>query len=104
VTSFGVDLRLHARRLRTYSDGVLYLAEFYLPGRAAASGILYQARAGAALVARTGAEVLVVRAIVVPQDETCFVLYVADSADAVATAGALAGLSFDRVVPALAAP
>jgi hypothetical protein len=102
--SFGVDLRVHARRLRTYADIVLYLAEFYLPGSASVSGVVREARAGAAQVARTGAELRVIHAIFVPQDETCFVLYVASSAEEVTAAGARAGLSFDRVVPAFTAP
>jgi hypothetical protein len=43
-----------------------------------------------------------VRAIHVPSDESCFVLYTAASAAAVSAAGACADITFDRVVEAAA--
>jgi len=83
---------------------VLYLAEFYLPASASLAGLAAQARAGAQEAARTGADVRFVRAIFVPRDENCFALYQAGSVQAVTTAGALAGLVFDRIAEALIAP
>ena len=43
------------------------------------------------------------RAIFVPEDETCFFLYEAESADAVREATRLAGLSSVRITEALGA-
>jgi Protein of unknown function (DUF4242) len=87
-----------------YAARVLYLAEFYLPAGASLAGLAAQARAGAQEAARDGADVRFVRAIFVPRDENCFALYQAGSAQAVTTAGALAGLVFDRIAEALTAP
>jgi Protein of unknown function (DUF4242) len=83
---------------------MLYLAEFYLPAGASLTGVARQARAGAAQAARTGAQVRFIQAVFVPHDESCFALYQASSAEEVTAAGALAGLEYDRVVEALAAP
>ena len=85
-------------------QAVLYLAEFYLAGNISLAGVVRQARAGAAEAALAGVDVRFVRAIFAPQDETCFALYQADSAEDVTAAGARAGLVFDRVVEALAFP
>lgn len=83
---------------------MLYLAEFYLPADISLAGVARAARAGAAQAARTGAQVRFIRAVFVPQDESCFALYQASSAEEVTAAGALAGLEYDRVVKALTAP
>jgi len=83
---------------------MLYLAEFYLPGGASLAAVVRRARAGAAEAARAGAKACFVRAIFVPRDESCFVLYLAGSAEEVTAAGVLAGLEFDRVAEALASP
>jgi len=83
---------------------MLYLAEFYFPGGAALADVARLARAGAAEASRAGAQVRFVRAIFVPRDENCFALYQASSAQAVATAGTLAGLVFDRIAEALTVP
>jgi hypothetical protein len=80
---------------------VLYLAEFYLPGSVRPADVADLARAGAAQAAQAGADVSLVQVIVVPQDESCFAIYRAGSADAVTVAGTLAGLVFDRVVAAV---
>jgi hypothetical protein len=45
-----------------------------------------------------------VQAVFVPQDESCFALYRAESAGQVEAAGTLAGLVFDRIVPVLCEP
>jgi hypothetical protein len=82
-----------------------YLAEFYLPPR---DGVLAelagQASRGARLACAGGTGAEFVRLIYVPQDESCFALYLAGSAEAVTIAGRLAGITFDRVVAALIAP
>jgi hypothetical protein len=84
-------------QVAAYAALVLYLAEFYLPGGASLADVASRARAGAREAARTGTDVRFVRAIFVPRDENCFALYQASSAQAVTTAGALAGLVFDRI-------
>jgi Protein of unknown function (DUF4242) len=91
-------------RSPAYPARVFYLAEFYLPGGTSLAGIAARARAGAQDAARTGADVRFVRAIFVPRDENCFVLYQASSAQAVSTAGTLAGLVFDRIAEAVTVP
>ena len=80
---------------------MLYLAEFYLPGNPVPADVASRARAGAEQAARAGAQVRFVQAILVPQDETCFAIYRAQSPQQVTAAGHLAGLVFDRVVRAL---
>jgi hypothetical protein len=90
-------------RAPAYAARVLYLAEFYLPAGASVAGLAARARAGAQEAARAGRDVRFVRAIFVPRDENCFALYQASSAQAVTTAGAVAGLVFDRIAEALTA-
>jgi hypothetical protein len=79
---------------------VLYLAESYLPGCPALADLASRARAGAEQAGRAGARVRFLQVILVPQDETCFAIYQAQSAQQVTEAGRLAGLAFDRVVAA----
>ncbi|MGI9007649.1 MAG: hypothetical protein ACR2FU_15870 [Streptosporangiaceae bacterium] len=81
-----------------------YLAELYLPASTALAEVAGQARAGAEAAARTGARIRFLQAIFVPQDESCFVVYLASSPAEVSTAGSLAGLVFDRIVPAICEP
>jgi hypothetical protein len=81
-----------------------YLAEFYVPRQASVASILHQARAGVTVAARTGADVQLIGVILVPSDENCFALYLAGSAEEAATAGTLAGFTFDRVTEAQTAP
>jgi hypothetical protein len=79
---------------------MLYLAEFYLPGGVSSiSELACRARA-AAPPAGAGSAGLVL-AIHVPDDETCFALYDAQAADAVMSAGARAGIAFERVAAAI---
>ena len=80
---------------------MLYLAEFYLPAGTTLARVAQQARAGAQQAAGTGAGINFVEAIHLPQDESCFVLYRAHCAADVITAGALAGLAFDRITAAI---
>ena len=77
-----------------------YLAEFYLPGDVDLADLTRQARLAAEEVG-DGSAVRFRYAIHVPADESCFAVYDADSAEAVAAAGNLAGLTFDRVAEAV---
>ncbi len=60
------------------------------------------ARRAAEALTREGIEVRFLRSIFVPEDETCFYLYEAGSAQAVHEAAIRAGLAFDRVAEAVA--
>jgi uncharacterized protein DUF4242 len=62
-----------------------------------------RAQAAAEVLTREGTPVRYVRAIFVPEDEICFFLYEAGSADAVREAAARAGLGAERVTEALGA-
>ena len=79
-----------------------YLAELYL-SETDAGGLreaAARARAAADDLRRAGRRLRFVRVTFVPADETCFVVFAADTADAVAEAGRRAGLHFDRIVAA----
>ncbi len=80
-----------------------YLVETYMPRaqavNAAAAG--QRARAAARELSRLGACVSYVRTTLLPGDETCFHVFVADSEEAVAEACRRAGLGSPRIVPAL---
>lgn len=56
----------------------------------------------AARLRREGTPVRYLRSIFVPEDETCFLVYEAASADNVRRAARLAGLPSERVIEALA--
>jgi Protein of unknown function (DUF4242) len=56
-----------------------------------------RARAAAESLACSGTTVRLVRSIFVPDDETCFLLFEAESADAARAAMALAGLPCDEI-------
>jgi len=76
-----------------------YLAEFYLPEHEAdLADLARRARAGAREVSRRASAVTFVRAMYAAADESCFVVYEADTAGAVLAAGQAAGIAFDRVV------
>ena len=76
-----------------------YLVELYRSQTeavtAAADG--ERARVAAEVLTAFGRPVRLVRSFFVPDDETCFLLYEAESAGAVRTAMALAGLSCDEI-------
>jgi hypothetical protein len=58
------------------------------------------AQAASAELTREGTPVRYLRSIFVPEDETCFVLYEAESAAAVREAALRAGLRFERIAEA----
>ena len=60
-----------------------------------------RARAGAEAAAADGSIVRFVRSIFMPADDTCFLLYEADSPEAIHEAARRAGLPIERVVEAL---
>ena len=80
---------------------MLYLAEFYLPAGSALPAIALRAIAGAQQAASRGPSIAFMEAILLPQDETCFLLYQAQRSTDVTTAGSLAMLGFDRVTSAI---
>jgi hypothetical protein len=88
----------------TYGEAMSeFLVEAYLPRGAGQLGVpsaeqLFQT---AEELAAKGTSVRLVRSIFVPEEETCFHLYQADSIQAVAQAAALAGLSFERITEAV---
>jgi hypothetical protein len=59
------------------------------------------ARIAAEELSREGAPVRYVRAIFVPEDETCFYLYEADSAESVREAAQRAAIPFERIAEAV---
>jgi hypothetical protein len=63
----------------------------------AAADVGERARLAADAVRQDGPPVRLVRSIFVPDDETCFLLFEAVSVDAVRTAMARAGLTYDEV-------
>jgi len=85
------------------------MAEFLLEVYAAQSdsqgvdAAARRARAAAQALASEGPEVRYVRCIFVPDDETCFYVYEADSVETVHEVARRAGLPVDRVVEAWSA-
>jgi hypothetical protein len=79
-----------------------YLVELYVSraGSGGADGAAQRARSAAEAMAREGLPVRWLRAIFVPEDETCFYLFEAGSAELVRAVGERAGISFDRVLEA----
>lgn len=79
-----------------------FLVEQYIASTdAPAVGLAVErARRGAAAVSTEGSPVRCLRAIFVPEDETCLLLFEAESAGAVRAAALSAGLRADRVVAA----
>jgi hypothetical protein len=79
-----------------------YLVELYL-SRAGSNGLAAateRARSAAEAMAREGLHVQWLRTIFVPDDETCFHLYEAASAELVGEAVGRAGIGFERVLAA----
>ena len=81
---------------------MVYLAELYLPRGASLADVARLARAGVDSASAVGPPIRFLQAIFVPADESCFMLYQAESAADVTAAGTRAGLTFDRVAAAIA--
>jgi hypothetical protein len=103
------DLRGNLRE-RSVGHVTQFLVEFYVSradsesvDRAAACTRLVAGRLAAGELTRQGTPVRCVRSTFVPEDETCFFLYEATSADAVRDAALRAALPFERVAQAIAA-
>ena len=82
-----------------------FLVELYV-SQSDAAAVAHGAertRLAAEELTREGTPVRYLRSIFVPEDETCFFLYEAESADAVREATRLAGLSSVRITEALGA-
>ena len=82
-----------------------YLAEVYLPRSRAreASATGRRARAAARELSRQGVPIRYVRTTYLPDDETCFHVFEAASAEAVEEASRRAGLGRARIVPVIEA-
>lgn len=82
-----------------------FLVELYVSraDAAAAERNGQSARRAAEELALQGIPVRYLRSIFVPEDETCFLLYEADSADLVRAAARRAELTFERVAEAIEA-
>jgi hypothetical protein len=80
-----------------------FLLELYVSGSdgdAVPQGAA-RARLAAQRMRRDGASIRYLRSIFVPEDETCFLVYEARSADEVHRAARLAGLPVDHIVEML---
>lgn len=77
-----------------------FLVEVFVPRSRAGelSAAKKRVRAAAARVSRSDRDIRYVRAIYVPEDETCFYVFDASSADLVAEVSDLAALADRRVV------
>jgi Protein of unknown function (DUF4242) len=81
-----------------------FLVELYAPkhdGRTVVDGA-ERARLGAEELTREGTPVRYVRSIFVPEDETCFFLFEAETVDGVREAARRAELHFERIVESVA--
>lgn len=83
-----------------------YLVEIYLPAAdtARVDGTLARAEAAAEELARGGADLRFVRSTYIPDDETCFLVYEAGSAELARAACIRAGIPSDRVLSAIERP
>jgi hypothetical protein len=81
-----------------------FLLELYVSREAATAASLgaERARSAAEELTRAGTRVRCLRSIFVPEDETCFLLYEADSIGLVQEAARRACLPFERVVETVA--
>ena len=80
-----------------------FLLEAYVPrsDRTVAERAVSAAEEAAGRVRAAGATIRYVRSIFVPEDETCFLLFVADARDDVLEVARLAGLPVERIVTAV---
>jgi Nickel responsive protein SCO4226-like len=83
-----------------------YLLELYLPAgdQGQLADTARRARAAAASLNRQGTPIRYLRSILVPEDETCFCLYQAASADQVQQAAVQADLPVQRISEAISDP
>jgi hypothetical protein len=83
-----------------------FLLELYVSRAAAAStgAGAERARLAAEELDDEGTAIRYLSSILVPEDETCFYLYEAGSADAVHEAARRAGLQYERISEAVAEP
>ena len=81
-----------------------FLLEIYAPknARIDVELLAMRARRAAADVSTEGRRVRCLRSILVPEDETCFLLFEADTADDVRLTAARAEVAFGRVLDAVA--
>ena len=91
------------RRL-TVADMAEFLVELYVSGAVAdgADRETQRARSAAAELTAEGRPVRILRSIFVPEDETCFLLVEADTAEAVQEAATRAAVPFERVLATVA--
>lgn len=77
-----------------------FLIELYVArtDQAAVDAGAERARRAAEQLTREGTQVAYVRALFAPEEETCFYLYQAESADAVREAARRAALRFENVI------
>ena len=77
-----------------------YLVELHLPtgGAPAVAAAGERARSAAEQLAREGIAVRCLRSVYVPEDETCLLVFEAESPDAVDRAGRRAELAYERIV------
>jgi len=82
-----------------------YLVELYQPrlGADAISDAVERVREAARTLTAEGTPVRYVRTVFVPQDEVCFYVYEAESAEAAGEASRRAGLTIERVLEAVSA-
>jgi len=80
-----------------------FLAELYCPKRGASAfeAVARRARIAVDELRRQGLAVRYAGSLVVPEDETCFLLFEASSPEDVVQIGSRIGLSFERIVEAL---
>jgi hypothetical protein len=81
-----------------------FLVEAYLPASVSLEDLERRVARAADEVRREGPDVRLVRSIYVAEDETCFLMFDAASADAVRVASDRAGVAAQRVVEAFEAP
>jgi hypothetical protein len=80
-----------------------YLVESYLPatdGPEQLERVVARSRAAADELAREGAVLRYIEAILVPEDEMCLLVYEAESPELAAEASTRAGIAFERVLRA----
>jgi hypothetical protein len=80
-----------------------YLVELYMPatGPERLAAVVEQARLAAEQSTREGTPVKYVRSIFIPEDETCFHVFEASSAQAMGKASRRAALDHERIVEAV---